>query len=304
LKFASIDIGSNAIRLLFCNVIEDKGKAVFKKTELIRIPLRLGEDAFLRKRITKEKADRLVTTMKAFKHLISVHDVVAYRACATAALRTATNSEDLIKRIKKEAHLPVTIIDGKTEASMIYANHAEENLAHDASYMYVDIGGGSTELTLISNGKCIASKSFCIGTILLLYNKVEKKYWLEFRQWVKDVSAQVPAGHSITVIGSGGNINKLYKMSERKANRPLSYKKLKLIAAKIESYSTADRVQILGLNPDRADVIVPAAKILLAIMKSAKVQKMVVPEIGLSDGIVRGLYDEYKKKVRLKLQNK
>lgn len=295
MKFASIDIGSNAVRLLFCNVFEDNGKAVFKKAELIRIPLRLGEDAFLKKKISKEKADRLVTTMKAFKHLISVHDVIAYRACATAALRTATNSQDIIKRIKKEAGLPVTIIDGKTEASIIYANHAEENLAHNASYMYVDIGGGSTEVTLISNGKYVASKSFNIGTILLLYNKVEKKYWLEFRQWVKDVSAN---RQGITAIGSGGNINKLYKMSDKKGNKPLPYKKLKLITAKIESYSTKDRIKILGLNPDRADVIVPAAKILLAIMKSARISKIVVPEIGLSDGIVRGLYAEHKKKSR------
>jgi len=293
MKFASIDIGSNAVRLLFCNVIEDKGTTVFKKAELIRIPLRLGEDAFLRKKITKEKADRLVTTMKAFRHLINVHDVISYRACATAALRTATNSADIIKRIQKEAGLPVTIIDGKTEASIIYANHAEENLEHDASYMYVDIGGGSTEVTLMSNGKCIASKSFNIGTILLLYNKVEKKYWLEFREWIKTVSE---GKTNITAIGSGGNINKLYKMSDRKGNKPLSYKKLKLITAKIESYNTPDRIKILGLNPDRADVIVPAAKILLAIMKSARIQKIVVPEIGLSDGIVRGLYAEYKMK--------
>lgn len=293
MKFASIDIGSNAVRLLFCNVYEDNGKAVFKKAELIRIPLRLGDDAFLRKKISKKKADRLVTTMKAFKHLISVHDVIAYRACATAALRTASNSEEIIKRIRREAHLPVTVIDGKTEASIIYANHAEENLAHDASYMYIDIGGGSTEITLIYKGKQVASKSFNVGTILLLYNRVEKKYWLEFRQWVKDISAN---RQPITAIGSGGNINKLYKMSDKKGNKPLSYKRLKLITAKIESYSTKDRVKILGLNPDRADVIVPAAKILLAIMKSAKIQKIVVPEIGLSDGIVRGLYEEYKKK--------
>ncbi len=293
MKFASIDIGSNAVRLLFCNVLEDKGKVVFKKAELIRIPLRLGEDAFLRKKITKQKADRLVTTMKAFKHLISVHDVVDYRACATAALRTASNSEEIIKRIRREAGLPVTIIDGKTEASIIYANHAEENLEHDASYMYVDIGGGSTEITLISKGKCVASRSFNIGTILLLYNKVEKKYWLEFRQWIKDISESKPG---ITAIGSGGNINKLYKMSDRKGNKPLPYKKLKLITAKIESYSPKDRVSILGLNPDRADVIVPAAKILLAIMKSARIQKIIVPEIGLSDGIVRGLYAEFKKR--------
>jgi exopolyphosphatase/guanosine-5'-triphosphate,3'-diphosphate pyrophosphatase len=291
-KFASIDIGSNAVRLLFCNVIEDKGKASFKKSELIRIPLRLGEDAFLHKRITQQKATRLITTMKAFKHLISVHEVIDYKACATAALRAAQNSDDIIKRIRKEAGLNVEVIDGKTEASIIYSNHSA-GLNKTASYLYIDIGGGSTELTLISKGKTVASKSFNIGTILLLYNKVSDEVWLEFKDWVRKLSQGKGV---ITAIGSGGNINKLYKMSEEKGNRPLPYKKLKQLAAQIESYSPKDRVKILGLNPDRADVIVPASKILLTIMKCADIKNIMVPEIGLSDGIVRGLYQKYKKR--------
>lgn len=295
MKFASIDIGSNAVRLLFCNVLEDKGKASFKKSELIRIPLRLGEDAFLRKRITVQKINRLVTTMKAFKHLISVHDVVDYKACATAALRAAENREDILKRIRREAGINVEVIAGKTEASIIYANHAEENLDKNSSYLYIDIGGGSTELTLIHKGKSVASKSFNVGTILLLYNKVDKETWAAFKQWVRDVSANKGP---ITAIGSGGNINKLYKMSDKKGSKPLPYKLLKQVAAKIESYSPKDRIKVLGLNPDRADVIVPAAKILLTIMKSAKIANIIVPEIGLSDGIVRGLYAKYKKKNR------
>jgi exopolyphosphatase/guanosine-5'-triphosphate,3'-diphosphate pyrophosphatase len=295
LKFASIDIGSNAVRLLFCNVIEDRGKTLFKKAELIRIPLRLGEDAFLRKRITRQKVDRLVTTMKAFKHLISVNDVVAYRACATAAIRASENKDDIVKRIRREAGLNVDVIDGKSEARMIYENHAEEFLDKNTSYLYIDIGGGSTELTLIYKGRLVASRSFNIGTILLLYNKVERQYWLDFRKWIKEVSQ---GRGTIVAIGSGGNINKLYKMSGRKNPKPLLYKKLKLIAGTIESYSPKDRVKILGLNPDRADVIVPASKILLAIMKSAKIDKILVPEIGLSDGIVHGLYQKHKKKKR------
>ncbi|HTB06530.1 MAG TPA: exopolyphosphatase [Bacteroidia bacterium] len=292
MKFASIDIGSNAVRLLFCNVLVDKGKASFKKSELIRIPLRLGEDAFVRKRITQQKVNRLVTTMKAFKHLISVHDVIDYKACATAALRAAENREDILRRIRREAGINVEIIAGKTEASIIYANHAEEHLDKNSSYLYIDIGGGSTELTLIHKGKSVASRSFNIGTILLLYNKVDKESWLAFKQWVRDTTANKTL---VTAIGSGGNINKLYKMSDKKGNRPLPYKKLKTLAAMIESYSPNDRVKVLGLNPDRADVIVPAAKILLTIMKNAKIQNIIVPEIGLSDGIVRGLYSKYKK---------
>lgn len=295
MKFASIDIGSNAVRLLFCNVIVDKGKTSFKKSELIRIPLRLGEDAFLRKRITQQKANRLVTTMKAFKHLIMVHEVIDYKACATAALRAAQNRDDIVKRIRIEAGIRVEVIDGKTEASIIYSNHAADLLDKNSSYLYIDIGGGSTELTLISNGKTVASKSFNIGTILLLYDKVDKETWFEFKEWVRK-SAQGKG--SITAIGSGGNINKLYKMSEKKGSEPLPYKKLKLLAAKIESYSPKDRVKILGLNPDRADVIVPAAKILLTIMKCADIKNIMVPEIGLSDGIVRGLYQKYKAKKR------
>lgn len=294
MKFASIDIGSNAVRLLFCNVIEDNDLPVFKKLELIRIPIRLGEDAFLKKRITKVKADKLINTMKAFRYLISVHDVVDYRACATAALRGAENTPELIKRIRKESGIKVGVISGKTEAHIIYSNHAEENLDHSLAYMYIDIGGGSTEITIINKGKCIASKSFPIGTILMLYNKLDKDAWLSFKQWVKDIAKNK---QPLIAIGSGGNINKLYKMSERKG-KPLPYKELKSIARKIESYSHNDRIRILGLNPDRADVIVPAAKILLAIMKSAKIEKIIVPEIGLSDGIVRGLYQMYKKNIR------
>ncbi len=293
MKFASIDIGSNAVRLLFCNVIEDRGKVSFKKSELIRIPLRLGEDAFLRKRISQQKTNRLITTMKAFKHLISVHEVLDYQACATAAMRVAQNSDIIIKRIKKEAGLDVTVIDGKTEAKIIYSNHSADLLDKNGAYMYIDIGGGSTELTLISKGKTVASKSFNIGTILLLYDRVDKDTWLGFKEWIKKVSEGVG---EITAVGSGGNINKLYKMSEKKGNKPLPYKKLKLMSAKIESYSTKDRIKILGLNPDRADVIVPAAKILLTIMKSAIIKNIIVPEIGLSDGIVRGLYQRYKAK--------
>jgi exopolyphosphatase/guanosine-5'-triphosphate,3'-diphosphate pyrophosphatase len=293
-KFASIDIGSNAVRLLFCNVIEDKGKTLFKKAELIRIPLRLGEDAFIKKRITKQKVDRLVTTMKAFKHLISVHEVTDHRACATAAIRVAENREDIIKRIRREAGLNVEIIDGKTEANIIYANHAEEFLDKLSSYMYIDIGGGSTEVTVIHKGKSVASRSFNIGTILLLYDKVDKENWLEFKKWVKD---KAMGKQPMVAIGSGGNINKLYKMADRK-NKPLTYKRLKMLAGLIESYSAKDRVKILGLNPDRADVIVPASKILLTIMKSARIEKIVVPEIGLSDGMVRGMYASYARKKR------
>ncbi len=231
--------------------------------------------------------------MKAFRYLISVYDVEDHRACATAALRAAENKNEIVKRIRREAGINIEVIDGRTEASIIYGNHAEEYLDRNASYMYIDIGGGSTEITIIHKGRCIASRSFNIGTILFLYDKVDKEEWLRFKKWLRDKTERI---QPITAIGSGGNINKLYKMSEKKGKEPLPYKKIKMLARLIESYSTKDRVKILGLNPDRADVIMPATKILLSIMKNAGIVKLLVPEIGLSDGIVHELYAKHKKR--------
>jgi exopolyphosphatase / guanosine-5'-triphosphate,3'-diphosphate pyrophosphatase len=182
-KFAAIDIGSNATRLLFSNVHEEKGgNAIFKKAELIRVPLRLGEDVFLKGRILKEKADRLMMAMSAFRYLLKVYGALDYRACATAAMREAENRWELVDRIKKEAGLKVEIIDGKTEADIIYSNHIEKMHGGSGSYLYIDIGGGSTEITLFSNGKCIASQSFNVGTIRMLHEQIDKEYWSYYRR--------------------------------------------------------------------------------------------------------------------------
>jgi exopolyphosphatase/guanosine-5'-triphosphate,3'-diphosphate pyrophosphatase len=293
LKFAAIDIGSNAVRLLFCNVYEENGKTLFKKAELIRIPIRLGEDSFLNRKISKEKADKLVTAMKAFKNLIEVYDAVDYRACATSAMRDADNRYEIVERVKKEAGINIEVIDGKTEADIIYSNHIEEHLDKSNNYLYIDIGGGSTEITLFSKNKAMVSQSFNIGTIRMLHNQIDKEYWSYFKNWVNEITAGYKP---LIAIGSGGNINKLFKMSGRKPNKPLPTSKLKGMYEVLESYTYEERIRVLGLNPDRADVIIPASKILLTVLKKADIEKLLVPQIGLSDGIVHLLYEKHKQK--------
>ncbi len=293
MKFAAIDIGSNAVRLLFCNVYEDKGKVAFKKAELIRVPIRLGEDSFLNKKISVKKADKLVTAMKAFKNLIDVYDAVDYRACATSAMRDAENGYDVVARVRKEAGIKIEIIDGKTEADIIYSNHIEEHLDKATNYLYIDIGGGSTEITLFSKNKVVVSQSFNIGTIRMLHNQIDKEYWAYFKNWVKEIA---DGYKPLTAIGSGGNINKLFKMIGRKPNKPISAIKIKNLYEVLESYSYEERIQVFGLNPDRADVIIPASKILLTVLKKADIEKVLVPQIGLADGIVHQLYEKYLEK--------
>jgi exopolyphosphatase/guanosine-5'-triphosphate,3'-diphosphate pyrophosphatase len=297
LKFAAIDIGSNAVRLLFCNVIADSGAPVFKKAELIRVPIRLGEDSFIKGKISARKEEKLVTAMKAFRYLIDAYDALDYRACATSAMRDADNRWDIIDRIRKEAGLRVEIIDGKTEADLIYANHIAEFLDKSNSYLYIDVGGGSTEITLFSKNKVVASQSFNIGTIRMLHGQVEKEYWNYFKKWVKEVTSGF---RPLVAIGSGGNINKIFKMLRRKEGKPVSITKLRSLYELMEAYSYEDRIKKMGLNPDRADVIMPAARIFLTVMKNAEIEKIYVPEIGLSDGIVHELYEKHRQKQEAK----
>lgn len=293
MKFASIDIGSNAVRLLLCNVTEMPNDASFRKAELIRVPIRLGEDAFLYRKISETKTGQLVKTMHAFKLLIEVFGAVEYRACATSAMREAENAGDVIAEVERETGIIIEVIDGKTEAGIIYSNHVAEHLDHTKSYLYIDIGGGSTELTLFSKNKIVTSQSFNVGTLRMLHNQVNKEYWSSFKKWVRDVTALY---HPLTAIGSGGNINKLFKMSRRKEDKPLAFDKIKEMDEWLNSLTFEERINILGMKPDRADVIIPALKILLAIMKHGQIEDLIVPQIGLSDGIVHLLYEDYKKR--------
>lgn len=291
MKFAAIDIGSNAVRLLLSHVYDDGVVTQFKKAELIRIPLRLGEDSFLTKKISPDKISKLVSAMKAFKNLIDVYEAIDYRACATSAMRDAENGREVIEQVRREAGIKIEIIDGKTEADIIYSNHIEEHLDKNNSYLYIDIGGGSTEITLFSKNKAVASQSFNIGTIRMLHNQIDKEYWNYFKNWVRDVTK---AHKPLIAIGSGGNINKLFRMSGRKNNKPVTTSKLKSLYEMMDSYTYDERVKVLGLNPDRADVIIPASKILLSVLKHAEIDKVIVPQIGLSDGIVHQLYEKFK----------
>lgn len=291
--FAAIDIGSNAMRLLFCRVYKVDGKPHFSKEELIRMPIRLGEDVFLYGKISEEKSNRLVMALRGFSELIKAYGVVAHRAVATSAMRDASNGEEIIEKVKKETGLNVEIIDGKLEASLVFSNHIEEILNPKNAYLYIDVGGGSTELTLYFNNKVIAAKSFNIGTVRMLLDKVEKNEMEEMKIWLKKNTIGI---HPLYAIGSGGNINKIYKMSGKKETKHLSYDKLKGIYEMLNSYTYQERIERLDLKPDRADVIVPAAKIFLTVMKTADIERVYVPQIGLSDGLVHELYDKYSSK--------
>jgi len=290
--FAAIDIGSNAIRLLFCRVYNVDGKPHFSKEELIRMPIRLGEDVFVHGKISIEKADRLITSLKGFKELIKAYGVIDYRAVATSAMRDAINSADIINRAFNEANISVEIIDGKNEAALVFSNHIEELLNPKHAYLYIDVGGGSTELTLYFDSRVIAARSFNIGTVRMLLDKVDKNEWDEMKIWLKRNTVGI---HPLSAIGSGGNINKLFKMSGKKETKHLSYEKLKGLYDMLLSYTYQERIERLDLKPDRADVIVPAARIFLSVMKNADIEKVFVPQVGLSDGIVHEMYDKYVK---------
>lgn len=290
MKFASIDIGSNAVRLLLCSVIEDGNEVLFKKNELVRIPLRLGEDAFITKKISEDKIVQLVKTMHAFRLLIEVFGALNYRACATSAMREATNGNEIIERVKNEAGISIEIIHGKTEAEIIYSNHIAEHLDLNSSYLYIDVGGGSTELTLFSKGRIEFSQSFNIGTIRLLHDKVSKEHWSDFKETVRNITKNY---RPLKAIGSGGNINKLYKTLKKKEGKSLQYDKIKEYSEYLSTFSLDERIVKLGLNPDRADVILPAAKIFLSVMKNAGIDEIIVPQIGLSDGIIHLLYEKH-----------
>jgi len=292
LKLAAIDIGSNAVRLLFTNVIENKGKTEFKKSSLIRMPVRLGEDAFTTHKISDKNVDRLARLMIAFKHLLLVNEVVAYRACATSAMREAHNGEEIVQRIFQESGIEIEIIDGKEEAKIIYSNQITDKIITDKPYLYMDVGGGSTELSLFIDKKIKRSRSFNIGTIRLLNKQVPKEKWNILQAWVKEIKADFGP---VDIIGSGGNINKINKMLSKKDQNIVDPKELNNLFKKLNQLSYEERISELGLNPDRADVIVPATQLFLTVSEWLGSKKIVVPTIGVSDGIAKKLYKEFKK---------
>ncbi|QNL48452.1 exopolyphosphatase [Olivibacter sp. SDN3] len=287
MRYGAIDIGSNAIRLLIADIVENGAVVSFKKNTLIRVPLRLGDDAFIDKAISERKSEDLIKAMAAFRNLMDVYKVTQYMACATSAMREATNGAELVKKIKKVG-VELEIIDGVKEANIIYNSHIEQQLERKKNYLYVDVGGGSTELSIFSNGSLKGSKSFNIGTIRILDNQDSEETWYEMKEWIKDHTRQYKG---IIGIGTGGNINKLYRLAEEKATKPLSFNKLKAIYEYLNSFSLKERINVLGLNSDRADVIIPACEIFLNVMKWGGVKSIVVPRVGLVDGIIQTLID-------------
>ncbi len=291
-KYAAIDIGSNAIRLLVANVIEVEGREpLFRKSALVRVPIRLGADVFKNNRISKSNILRMTDTMEAFKLLMQAHKVVEYKACATSAMREAKNGNDIALLIKDKTGVDIQIIDGNDEASIIATTDLQSLIDSDRSYLYVDVGGGSTEFTFYSKGAMVASRSFKLGTVRILEGLVGHAVWDEVEQWIKTVTK----GFSkIDLIGSGGNINKIFKMSGKKEGKPLSYFYLVTFYEYMQSYTYEERIVELELNEDRADVILPAARIYLSAMKWSRAKSIHVPKIGLSDGIIKSLYKERK----------
>jgi len=287
-KLAAIDIGSNAMRLLISNVVEQEGKEPqFNKSSLVRVPIRLGQDAFTVGEISTENIDRMVDAMKAFNLLMKVHKVERYMAFATSAMREAYNAKEVVELIKKKADIKIEIIDGKKEAAIIASTDLHHLLRTDQTYLFVDVGGGSTEFTLFSDGKMITSRSFKAGTVRLLNNMVHDVVWDEIEKWIKTNTKDY---EEVTLIGSGGNINKLFKMSGKQQEKPLSYIYINSQYAFLNSLTYEQRIAELGLNSDRADVIIHATRIYLNAMKWSGARQIYVPKIGLSDGIVKAMY--------------
>jgi exopolyphosphatase / guanosine-5'-triphosphate,3'-diphosphate pyrophosphatase len=289
LRYAAIDIGSNAVRLLIADIIENGKEISFKKNTLVRVPLRLGDDAFLDKNISPKKAEDLLKTMQAFRHLMDVYQVEDYMACATSAMREAANGPGMVKMIRKEANINLEIVEGQREANIIYSSHIEQHLERKKNYLYIDVGGGSTELSVFSNGELVASRSFNLGGIRILDNQDKEETWTEMKNWVKE---QTRTHKNLTGIGTGGNINRLYKMADEKEGVPLTFTKLRALHSYLSSYSLKDRISVLGLNQDRADVIIPASEIYLTVMKWGGVKQIFVPRVGLVDGIIQLLIEK------------
>ena len=292
MRLAAIDIGSNAARLLITEVLKnDAGVVSFNKLNLVRVPLRLGFDVFERGTISKAKIGMVLQTMKAYRHLCNAYDVEHIKACATSAMRDAGNSNDIIRKVKMETGIGIEIISGDLEAGLIYENHVAENMSKDHSYLYIDVGGGSTELSFFSNGILKYKRSFNIGTIRLLKNMVTDKEWDEMKDMVK---ALIKSPQKVVAIGSGGNINKVFSMSKRKDGKPLSLELLRDYYKELSSVPLAERIARYSLREDRADVIVPALQIYNNVMRWANAEEIYVPKIGLADGLIRHLWEEVK----------
>ena len=288
-KYGAIDVGSNAIRLLVFTVTQIDGKPPkFKKTSLIRVPIRLGADVFTTRFMSEMNVNRMIDAMSAYRLLLKTHGVSRYRACATSAMREASNGPEVVERIKKATGIQIEIIDGEIEADLIAATNFGKFISTEKTFLYVDVGGGSTEFTLYSQGRVIVSRSFKLGTVRILNDMVRESMWTQIESWIREITAPYEKIH---VIGSGGNINSIYNKSGKKIGKPLSYLFLSNYFERLKSMTYHDRIYELDMNQDRADVIIPATKIYLSAMKWSRAKNIYVPKIGLADGMVRRMHE-------------
>ncbi|MGB2342326.1 MAG: exopolyphosphatase [Flavobacteriaceae bacterium] len=290
-KLAAIDIGSNAIRILISNVFEVEGsQPIFMKSEMVRVPIRLGEDSFTVGEISSKNIKRIIKAMKAFKLIMKINGVKNYMACATSALRESNNSEEIVKKVKKKTGIKIEVIDGKREAQIISNTTILDSIAQKKNFLYVDVGGGSTEFSILQNGKRMVSKSFKVGTVRMLNDMVNDRVWLEIEKWIVTNTKNID---KINLLGSGGNINKLFKLSNTKEGKPLLYITINTFYQELKKMSYDERILKYNLNLDRADVILPALEIYLKALKWSGASKVYVPKIGLSDGMIKDMYKKY-----------
>ncbi|NVO01544.1 MAG: exopolyphosphatase [Bacteroidetes bacterium] len=290
LNLAAIDIGSNAARLLISQVLETENEhPQFIKVNLVRVPLRLGFDVFESGYISKQKEEDIVDTLLAYKKLMKIHRVSYYKICATSAMRDAINSKEVIARVKELTDVEIKVINGKEEAAIIFENHIENFLDKDHSYLYIDVGGGSTELTLFDNNQLIFNETFNVGTVRMLKSNGDNKEWQRMKEFVK---SEVNYSNNLMGIGSGGNINKVASLAKIKGGKPLSIETLKEYYDNLSELSVEERMKKYNLREDRADVIVPALQIYTNIMRWANINEIHAPKFGLADGIIRSLFQQ------------
>lgn len=287
--YAAIDIGSNAVRLLIKRINEEAGDDLFTKELLLRVPLQLGADAFTIGKISARKEKNLIRLIKAFRQLMKIYEVVDYRACGTAAMRDARNSKEITERIYRKTGVRIEVISGQEEARIVYDNHIENLLSREKNYIYVDVGGGSTEISLIHHGALKSSRSYNVGTVRLLKGAVREEDYEALRQ---DLSAMAGEFPDLMMIGSGGNINKLFELAEDKDKKAalLPVESLRRLTDTLKQYDAEERRKLFRLKPNRAEVIVPAAEIFLEVARCSQAQTIWVPTIGLVDGMIDSLY--------------
>ncbi len=286
-RYAAIDIGSNGMRLLIAKVVENEGITSVQKLSLVRVPIRLGEDVFNSGIISEEKKELFIKTIKAYKLLMDIYQVKDFRAVATSAMREAKNGNEIAQIIKEETDIDISLIDGKMEADLIFSTIYTQNISKSDSYLFIDVGGGSTEITIFNKGKRVESKSFKIGTVRLLKDKVDQNNWDEMDKWLENV---VNSDKDFKAIGTGGNINRYFKLSRNGHLEPVKTAVIDELYTDLNSMNSEERAKKYRLRYDRADVIVPAGKIYLSILKKCGIDEIIVPKIGLSDGIIYYLF--------------